>query len=129
MISDARLFATGVLLIPRAHSGSRFAQTTGPSPQSRQELRLSVIVPLVAACIVIVLLIPFAALRGKLRSSIYLGMALVAFAASVWFGRISRSPANMGAAQGTVLSVFCFLLLATALGSLCASMLYRRALK
>lgn len=87
--------------------------------------RLSLVIPLAAACVAIVVAIPVGALRGKLHIPGYAGLAFLAFAIAFIFGRIAGVRGVTGI-LGVCVSIVFFLLMATALGSLLALFFYRQ---
>jgi hypothetical protein len=86
---------------------------------------VSIVVPLSLFCLALILAIPFAAARGKLHIPGYVGMAFLAFGAGLMVGWISGVRGIIGTIIGTILSIICLLLLATALGSVLALFFYR----
>ncbi len=86
---------------------------------------LPVIVPLLLACLGVLVAIPVAAARGKLHIPGYVGLAFLAFALGLLFGRISGARAVAGTIAGLSLSILFFLLMATAVGSVLALFFYR----
>jgi hypothetical protein len=89
------------------------------------EARLPIVIPLAAACLVIVALIPMAAARRKLHIPGYIGIALLAFALSLVFGKVAGFTRIAASAAGPILSILCFLLIAVAIGSILALLFYR----
>jgi hypothetical protein len=89
------------------------------------EAKLSIVIPLVAACLVIVGLIPMAAARRKLHIPGYVGIALLAFALSLVFGKLAGFRRVATSAAGPILSILFFLLIAVAIGSILALLFYR----
>jgi hypothetical protein len=87
--------------------------------------RLPIVIPLLAACLAIVGLIPMAAARRKLHIPGYIGIALLAFALSLVFGKIAGLTRVAASAAGPILSIFSFLLIAVAIGSILALLFYR----
>jgi len=84
-----------------------------------------VIAPLFAACLAIAIAIPVAAARSKLHMPGYIGIAILAFVASLLFGEISGMRRIAGSYAGVVLSVACFLSIAVCVGSIVALLFYR----
>ena len=89
------------------------------------EAKLSIVIPLVAACLGIAGLIPMAAARRKLHIPGYVGMALLAFALSLVFGKLAGFTRVAASAAGPILSIIFFLLIAVAVGSILALFFYR----
>ena len=87
--------------------------------------RLPIVMPLVAACLVIAGLIPLAAARGKLHVAGYVGIALLAFAASFIFGKLAGVKGIASSFVGPIFSIIFFLLIAVAAGSILALIFYR----
>jgi len=87
--------------------------------------RLPIVIPLLAACLAIAGLIPMAAARRKLHIPGYIGIALLAFSLSLVFGKIAGLTRVAASAAGPILSIFCFLLIAVAIGSILALLFYR----
>jgi hypothetical protein len=89
--------------------------------------RLLIVVPLIAACILIVVSISFFAHRGKLHIPGYAGIAAVGFALSLTFGKVAGVRSIAGTAVGVFFSILCFLLLAVVVGSIVALFFYRHS--
>jgi hypothetical protein len=83
--------------------------------------------PLVLACLAVLVAIPAAAARGKLHVPGYAGLAFLGFALGLLAGRISGARSITGTVTGVCLSILCFLLMATAVGSVLAIFFYRHA--
>lgn len=89
-------------------------------------LNLGVILPLAISCLVVVVVIPSAAWRGKLNTPLYALMLFgVAFAAFIT-GRAAGKPSISGTVLGVVISFIFFLLVATALGCFLGMFFYRQ---
>jgi hypothetical protein len=105
------------------------AQTLTPflSPEYIVALapNLSVSVPLLLACLGVLVAIPMAAARGKLHVPGYVGLAFLAFALGLVLGRIVGARAVSRTIAGLSLSILFFLLMATAVGSVLALFFYR----
>ena len=86
---------------------------------------LFVVVPLVLACLFVLVAMPAAARRGKLHVPGYAGLAFLGFALALLAGRISGARAVTGTLGGLLLSILFFLLMATAVGSVLAIFFYR----
>jgi hypothetical protein len=89
--------------------------------------KLSIVVPLLAACVLIATSISFFAHRGKLHIPGYAGIAALGFVLSLIFGRLAGARSIAGTAVGVFLSILCFLLLAVAIGSIVALFFYRHS--
>ena len=85
----------------------------------------TLVVPLAAACIAILVTIPVAAWRGRLHIPGYVGLAFLAFAIAFILGRIAGVPSVTGI-LGVFVSILFFLLMATALGCVLALFFYRQ---
>jgi hypothetical protein len=86
---------------------------------------LGIIVPLALSCLVLVVVIPSAAWRGRLSVPVY---ALIMFASAfVAFGvgRVAGWPSVHGTTLGVVVSFIFFLLVATAAGCFFGIFFYR----
>jgi hypothetical protein len=84
-----------------------------------------IVAPLLGVCLAIVVAIPVAAARGKLHMPAYIGIAILAFAASLVFGETSGARRIAGSIAGVILSVACFLSIAVFLGCILALFFYR----
>ena|ERR1700691_2638221 len=91
--------------------------------QAGQKSRL--IAPLLGGCLAIAIAIPAAAARSKLHMPAYIGIAILAFVASLVFGEISGTRQITGSMAGVVLSIACFLSIAVSVGSILALAFYR----
>jgi len=89
--------------------------------------RLSIVVPLIAACILIAVSISFFAHRGKLHIPAYAGIAALGLILSLIFGRIAGARAIAGTTLGVLFSILCFLLLAVVVGSIIALFFFRHS--
>jgi hypothetical protein len=89
--------------------------------------RLPVLVPVGLACLAVVVVLPWAATRGKLHVPGYVGLAFLACALGLLLGRISGVRCVAGTLGGLFLSILFFLLMATALGSVLALLFYRHS--
>ena len=79
---------------------------------------------LVLACLLIVVLIPTYASRGKFHIPGYVGLAFLTFAIGLLLGRTAGARAVTGTIAGLLLSIVFFLLVATSLGSILALFFY-----
>ena len=89
--------------------------------------QLPIVVPLIAACILIAVAISFFAHRGKLHIPGYAGIAALGFVLSLIFGRLAGARSIAGTAVGVLFSILCFLLLAVVVGSIVALFFYRHS--
>ena|SRR5713101_2033265 len=87
--------------------------------------KLPIVIPLVGTCLVIAGLIPIAAARGKLHVPGYAGMAMLAFAVSLLFGKLAGFRRAAASPAGPIFSIIFFLLIAVAVGSILALFFYR----
>jgi lysylphosphatidylglycerol synthetase-like protein (DUF2156 family) len=87
----------------------------------------SLIVPLIIACVAIIIAIPVAAAQSRLHIPGYVGVAFLTFALALLSGRLSGARRITGTPAGTALSLLFFLLFATAVGSVLALFFYRDA--
>ncbi|MFZ0582545.1 MAG: hypothetical protein WAN72_11540 [Candidatus Acidiferrales bacterium] len=85
----------------------------------------AILIPLVAACFVIVLFVPIAAFQGALHIPAYCGFALVAFAFGLIVGKVAGAQIP-GSFLGVGLSIVFFLAMAACLGSILAIFVYRQ---
>ncbi|HZT68157.1 MAG TPA: hypothetical protein VFC10_00190 [Terriglobia bacterium] len=89
-------------------------------------VNLGVVVPLALACLVLMVVIPAAAWRGKLNVPLYaLLMFALAFIAYP-VGRIAGSQSMHGTTLGVVIAIIFFLLVATAGGCFFGILFYRQ---
>lgn len=89
-------------------------------------VNLGVIIPLSLSCLVVVVVIPSAAWRGRMNVPFY---ALVLFAAAFvayGIGKLAGAQSIHGTTLGVVISFIFFLLVATALGSFLGIFFYRQ---
>jgi hypothetical protein len=89
-------------------------------------VNLGVIVPLALSCLVLVVVIPAAAWRGKLNVPVYALMLFVAAFVAYGIGKLSGAQSVHGTALGIVISFIFFLLVATAAGSFFGIFFYRQ---
>jgi hypothetical protein len=87
-------------------------------------LHLILVVSLTLACLLIVVLIPIYASRGKFHIPGYVGLAFLTFAIGLILGRAAGARAVTGTIAGLFLSIVFFLLIATSLGSILALFFY-----
>jgi hypothetical protein len=85
----------------------------------------AILVPLVAACFAIVLLVPIGAFQGKLHIPAYCGFALFALAFGLVVGKIAGTQIP-GSFLGVGLSIVFFVVMAACLGSILAIFVYRQ---
>jgi hypothetical protein len=79
---------------------------------------------LALTCLLIIVLIPTYASRGKFHIPGYVGLAFLTFAIGLLLGRTAGARAVTGTIAGLLLSIAFFLLIATALGSILALFFY-----
>jgi hypothetical protein len=87
--------------------------------------KLSIVMPLIAACALVVVSIPTLAHRGKLHIPGYAAIAMLGFVLALLFGKFASAHSIAGTAVGVFFSLLCFLFLAVAAGSIVALFLYR----
>jgi len=87
--------------------------------------KLPIVVPLIAACVLIAGSISFFAYRGKLHIPGYAGIAALGFVLSLIFGRLAGARSIAGTPVGVLFSILCFLLLSVVIGSIVALFFYR----
>lgn len=101
--------------------------SSGLSTQAFMAVKTGVVIPLALSCLVLIVVLPAAAWRGKLSVPIYALLALasgiVAFAA----GTLAGAKAIHGTPIGVVISLIFFLLVATAVGCFLSVLFYRQA--
>jgi hypothetical protein len=85
----------------------------------------AILIPLVAACFAIVLLVPIGAFQGMLHIPAYCGLALLAFAFGLIVGKVAGTQIP-GSFLGVALSIVFFLAMAASLGSILAIFVYRQ---
>lgn len=88
-------------------------------------IRFGIAVPLSLGCLVLIVVIPSAARRGKLSVPIYALLAFATGAAAFVIGKIAGAESVRGTALGIVLSIIFFLLIAALLGCLLSLFFYR----
>jgi hypothetical protein len=89
--------------------------------------KLSIVIPLIGACILIAVSISFCARRGKLHIPGYAGVAALGFVFSFMFGRLAGARSIAGTMLGVLFSILCFLFLAVVVGSIVALFFYRHS--
>jgi hypothetical protein len=87
-------------------------------------LHFLLVISLALACLLIVVLIPTYASRGKFHIPGYIGLAFLTFVIGLLLGRAAGARAVTGTIAGLFLSIVFFLLIATALGSILALFFY-----
>ena len=87
--------------------------------------KLSLVLPLLLACLALVVAIPSAARRGKLHVPGYMGLAFLTFLSGLLLGRITGIRSINGTLAGVFLSILFFLLISTAVCSVLALFFYR----
>ncbi|HUI42842.1 MAG TPA: hypothetical protein VL523_12825 [Terriglobia bacterium] len=88
-------------------------------------LRLSVVVPLAIACLLVAVAIPIAARQGRVTIPACVGIGVAAAGIALLAGRVAGVRRITGTASGMALAVAFFLLSSTAFGSLLALFFYR----
>ncbi|MGA7222432.1 MAG: hypothetical protein WB621_01140 [Candidatus Acidiferrales bacterium] len=88
-------------------------------------VHLAILIPLVAACFAIVLLVPIAAFQGMLHMPAYCGFALLAFTFALIVGKIAGAQIP-GSFLGVGLSIVFSLAMAACFGSILAIFVYRQ---
>jgi uncharacterized membrane protein YedE/YeeE len=89
-------------------------------------LNLGVIVPLSLSCLVLVVVIPAAAWRGKLNVPVYALMLFVSAFVAYGIGKLAGAQSVHGTTLGVVVSFIFFLLVATAAGCFFGIFFYRQ---
>jgi hypothetical protein len=102
-----------------------FFSATSPDCLAAIVPNLAVMVPLLLACLGVLVAVPVAAARGKLHVPGYVGLAFLAFAIALLFGWIAGARGVTGTIAGLSLSILFFLLMATAAGCVLALFFYR----
>lgn len=90
-------------------------------------MHLLILSVLSLGCVAIIVALPLAARRGKLHVPGYVGIAILAFAASIFCGFASGYRSFAGEPVGVALSLFCFWFAAATAGSILALCFYRHA--
>lgn len=89
-------------------------------------LNFGVILPLALSCLVLIAVIPSAALRGKLNAPAY-GLILFGAAVAAFFtGKLAGAESVHGTTLGVVVSFIFFLLVAAAVGCFFGMLIYRQ---
>jgi hypothetical protein len=94
-----------------------------------REVRLPIVLPLIATCAFLVAFIPWAASHGKFHIPGYGGIAALGMACGLLLGRLSGARRITGTAVSVSLAVVFFLLMAVAAGCLLALFSYRPPLE
>lgn len=89
-------------------------------------VNVGVIVPLALSCLVVVVVIPSAASRGRLNVPVYALMLFVAAMIAFGIGKLAGAQSVHGTTLGVVISFIFFLLVATAAGSFLGIFFYRQ---
>jgi hypothetical protein len=89
-------------------------------------LKTGVVIPLALACLVLVVVLPAAAWRGRLSVPIYALLALAAGAVAFVAGTLAGARSVHGTPFGVVVSIIFFLLVATAVGCFLSILFYRQ---
>jgi hypothetical protein len=80
-------------------------------------IRFGIVIPLVLACLAVVVFIPMSARRGNLTIPVCVGMGLAAAVLAVGMGNLAGVKGIRGTAFAVLISIIFFLLVATAVGS------------
>jgi hypothetical protein len=89
-------------------------------------VNVGVIVPLALSCLVVVVVIPSAAWRGRLNVPVYALMLFVAAFVAYGIGKVAGAQSVHGTTLGVVISFIFFLLVATSVGSFLGIFFYRQ---
>jgi hypothetical protein len=88
-------------------------------------INLGVVVPLSLSCLVLIVVIPSAAWRGRLSVPVYALMMFASAFVAFGVGRVAGWPSVHGTTLGVVVSFIFFLLVATAAGCFFGIFFYR----
>lgn len=89
-------------------------------------VNLGIIVPLALSCLVVVVVIPSAAWRGRLNVPVYALMLFVSAFVAYGIGKVAGAQSVHGTTLGVVVSFIFFLLVATSIGSFLGIFFYRQ---
>jgi len=89
-------------------------------------VNLGVIIPLALSCLVVGVVIPAAAWRGRMSVPFYALMLFVASFVAYVIGKLAGAQSVHGTALGVVISFIFFLLVAAAVGSFLGIFFYRQ---
>lgn len=89
-------------------------------------LKTGVVIPLALACLVLIIVLPAAAWRGRLSVPIYALLALAAGAVAFLAGTLAGAQSIRGTPFGVVVSIVFFLLVSTAVGCFLSILFYRQ---
>jgi hypothetical protein len=89
-------------------------------------VNLGVIIPLALSCLVLVVVIPSAAWRGRMNVPFYAFVLFVAAFVAYGIGKLAGAQSIHGTTLGVVVSFIFFLLVATAVGSFLGIFFYRQ---
>jgi hypothetical protein len=89
-------------------------------------VKLPIVVPLIIACLALMVFISVSACKGKLHIPGYIGIAFLAFGSSLLFGSLAGIKALRGTTLAITLSIAFYLCIATTIGSIVALLFYRR---
>jgi len=95
------------------------------SPGAFISLRAGVLIPLALACMVLIVLIPSAAWRGKFSVPIYALLALASGTLAFAAGTLAGARTVRGTPLGVVISILFFLLIAAGFGCFLSMLFYR----
>jgi hypothetical protein len=96
------------------------------SPGAFISLKVGVVIPLALACLVLIVLIPSAAWRGKLSVPIYALLALASGTLAFAAGTLAGARTIRGTPLGVVISILFFLLLSAGSGCFLSLLFYRQ---
>ena len=99
---------------------------SGPMFPALLSLNLGVIAPLSLSCLVVVVVIPAAAWRGRLSVPVYALMLFASAFVAYGTGKVAGAQSVHGTTLGVVVSFIFFLLVATAVGSFFGIFFYRQ---
>ena len=88
-------------------------------------LNYELIIPLALSCLAIMIILPISAACSHLHIPGWVGFALFSFVLSYTCARVSGVHGIVAHRTGVILSIMCFLFLATALGSVIALFFYK----
>lgn len=89
-------------------------------------VNLGVVIPLALSCLVLVVVIPAAAWRGRMNVPFYALVLFVAAFVAYGIGKLAGAQSVHGTTLGIVISFIFFLLVATAVGSFLGIFFYRQ---
>jgi len=96
------------------------------APGALVALKTGIVIPLGAACMVLIVLIPSAAWRGRMSVPIYALMALATGITALAAGHLAGAQTVRGTPLGVVISIVFFLLVAAGFGCFLGILFYRQ---